>query len=167
MSGLYRSLLLSLLLLPALLAGCDDMVDQPKQGAYSPQVGPGPVPPDVVEFESKSPVAPPLTLSLLRRGQERYHIYCAPCHAELGDGRGIIVRRGFPAPASFHSERLRQEPPGYFVDVMVQGYGIMYSFAERVQPKDRWAIAAYIKALQRSQHASLADLNRDTDAKPP
>lgn len=161
-----RALLPGSLLLLALLAGCDDMVDQPKQEAYSPQVGPGAVPADMVEFESKNPGAPPLTLSLLERGQERYRIYCAPCHSELGDGHGIIVQRGFPAPASFHSDRLRQEPPGYFVDVIGQGYGVMYSFAERVQPKDRWAIAAYIKALQRSQHASLADL-KDTGAKPP
>jgi mono/diheme cytochrome c family protein len=160
-------LLLALLALLALVAGCDDMVDQPKQGAYSPEVGPGPVPSDTVEFESKNPGAPPLTLSLLKRGQERYHVYCAPCHSELGDGRGIIVQRGFPASASFHGDRLRRAPPGYFVDVMAQGYGIMYSFAERVQPGDRWAIAAYIKALQRSQHASLADLKQDAGARPP
>ena len=151
MSGRRRSRLLGSLLLLALLTGCDDMVDQPKQGAYSPQVGPGPIPAHLVEFESKNPGAPPLTPELLQRGQQRYRIYCAPCHSERGDGRGMIVQRGFPAPASFHIERLRQAPPGYFVDVMTQGYGIMYSFAERVQPNDRWAIAAYIKALQRSQ----------------
>lgn len=151
MSVRCRALMLCAML--ALIAGCDDMVDQPKQKAYSPQVGPGAIPSDIVEFESKTPEAPPLTLPLLQRGQERYRIYCAPCHSELGDGRGIVVQRGFPAPATFHSDRLRRAPPSYFVGVIAQGYGIMYSFAERVQPKDRWAIAAYIKALQRSQHA--------------
>jgi mono/diheme cytochrome c family protein len=161
-----KVLLPGALLLLALLTGCDDMVDQPKQLAYSPQVGPGAVPSDVIEFDSKEPAAPPLTLALLERGQERYRIYCAPCHSAVGDGQGGVVQRGFPAPASFHSDRLRRAPPGYFVDVMSKGYGVMYSFAERVQPVDRWAIAAYIKALQRSQDASLADLN-DTGAKSP
>ena len=101
---------------------------------------------------------PPVTLALLERGQERYRIYCTPCHSELGDGRGMIVQRGFPAPPSFHIDRLRAAPPQYFYDVITQGHGVMYAFADRVQPADRWAIAAYIRALQRSQHASLADV---------
>jgi mono/diheme cytochrome c family protein len=101
---------------------------------------------------------PPLTLALIERGQDRYRIYCAPCHSELGDGHGMIVQRGFPLPPSFQLDRLRKAPPQYFYDVMTQGYGVMYSFADRVEPNDRWAIAAYIRALQRSEGAPQADL---------
>ena len=144
-----------------LVGGCDDMVDQPKQTAYSPAVGPAPVPGDTVEFQSQPPRVPALTLALLQRGQERYRIYCTPCHSELGDGQGVIVQRGFPAPPSFHIDRLRQAPPQYFYDVITQGRGAMFSFAERVQPPDRWAIAAYIRALQRSQHAAFAQIAPD------
>lgn len=144
-----------------LVAGCDDMVDQPKQKTYGPQVGPAPVPSGTVEFQTRPPQAPAVTLALLERGQERYHVYCAPCHSELGDGHGMIVQRGFPAPPSFHTARLREAPPLHFYDVITHGYGAMYSFAERVQPADRWAIAAYIRALQRSQNAALADIGPD------
>jgi mono/diheme cytochrome c family protein len=145
----------------ALQVGCDDMDNQPKQRAYAPQVGPAPVPMDTVEFH-KSPVqVPAVSLQLLERGQERYRIFCAPCHSELGDGDGMIVRRGFPAPPSFHTESLRSAPPQHIYDVITRGYGMMYSFADRVPPADRWAIAAYIYALQRSQHAGLADLPVD------
>ena len=142
-----------------LLAGCDDMVSQPKQTDYSPLVGPAAVPSDMVEYGSQEPRVPALTLALLERGQERYRIYCAPCHSELGDGRGMIVERGFPPPPSFHIDRLRKAPPQYFYDVITRGHGVMYSFADRVEPNDRWAIAAYIRALQRSEGASLADLS--------
>jgi mono/diheme cytochrome c family protein len=141
-----------------LLAACNDMVDQPKQKAYSPQVGPAAVPSDTVEFQSAPLSAPPVTLALLERGQERFRIYCTPCHSELGDGQGMVVQRGFPAPPSYHIDRLRQAPPQHFFDVITQGHGTMYSFAERVQPADRWAIAAYIRALQRSQNATLSDV---------
>ena len=92
----------------ALLAGCNDMVDQPKQTAYGPQVGPAAEPSGMVEFNNEPLKVPPVTLELLTRGQERYRIYCAPCHAELGDGQGMIVQRGFPPPPSFHTARLRQ-----------------------------------------------------------
>jgi mono/diheme cytochrome c family protein len=142
----------------ALLAGCNDMVDQPKQTAYGPQVGPAAEPSGTVEFNSHPLKVPPVTLELLTRGQERYRIYCAPCHSELGDGQGMIVQRGFPPPPSFHTDRLRQAPPQYFYDVITDGHGAMYSFADRVQPQDRWAIAAYIRALQVSQNASLDKL---------
>ena len=142
-----------------LLAGCDDMASQPKQTSYSPQVGPASVPTGTVEYASKAPKVPPVTLALLQRGQERYRIYCTPCHSELGDGHGMVVQRGFPAPSSFHIDRLRGAAPQYFYDVITQGQGVMYSFADRVQPDDRWAIAAYIRALQRSQHASLGELS--------
>lgn len=142
----------------ALLAGCNDMVDQPKQTAYGPQVGPASEPSGMVEFKSQPLKAPPLTLELLARGQERYRIYCAPCHAEVGGGQGMIVQRGFPPPPSLHIDRLRQAPPQYFYDVITEGHGAMYSFADRVEPQDRWAIAAYIRALQVSQNAPLDTL---------
>jgi Cytochrome C oxidase, cbb3-type, subunit III len=100
----------------------------------------------------------PVDRSVLVRGQERYRIFCTPCHSELGDGQGIIVRRGFNPPPSFHKDELRNEPIGHFFDVMTRGHGTMYSYASRVPPRDRWAIAAYIRALQLSQHALAADL---------
>ena len=141
-----------------LIAACDDMTDQPKQKPYSPLVGPVQVPAGTVEYDEKPRPAPPVTLALLERGQERFRIYCTPCHSELGDGNGMVVQRGFPPPPSYHIDRLRAAPVQHFYDVMTNGYGAMYSFAARVQPQDRWAIAAYIRALQRSQHASLADV---------
>jgi mono/diheme cytochrome c family protein len=140
------------------LAGCDDMSVQPKQKAYSPLVGPVQLPHSTVEHNERPVQAPPVTLALLERGQERYRIYCTPCHSELGDGRGMIVQRGFPPPPSYHIERLRNAPLQHFYDVITDGHGVMYSYAERVQPADRWAIAAYIRALQRSQNATGADL---------
>ncbi len=147
------------------LSGCDDMVVQPKQKVYSPQVGPAALPPDTVEFGSGAVPAPSLTPALLRRGQERYRIYCTPCHSEIGDGRGMVVQRGFPPPPSFHIDRLRGASPQYFFDVITQGRGVMYSFADRVQSQDRWAIAAYIKALQRSQNVPVSQLSPDVVGK--
>jgi mono/diheme cytochrome c family protein len=143
------------------LAGCDDMSSQPKQRHYSPAVGPATGPANTVEFRDRPLQAPPLTLALLQRGQERFRIYCTPCHSEVGDGHGMIVQRGFPPPPSYHTDRLRQAPVQYFYDVMTKGYGAMYPFADRVQPEDRWAIAAYIRALQRSQNASLNEVPAD------
>jgi hypothetical protein len=95
--------------------------------------------------------------SLLLHGQERYTIYCTPCHARVGDGRGMIVQRGFKQPPSFHEQRLRNAPLGHFFDVMTNGFGAMPDYAAQIQPKDRWAIAAYIRALQRSQNAKPDD----------
>jgi mono/diheme cytochrome c family protein len=100
----------------------------------------------------------PVTMELLQRGRERFDIYCAPCHSAVGDGDGFIVRRGFPAPPSLHIDRLRNAPDRHFFDVITQGYGIMYSHADRVNPADRWAITAYIRALQLSQHAQITHL---------
>jgi cytochrome c553 len=100
----------------------------------------------------------PITREVLDRGRARFEIYCAPCHGRTGEGNGMIVQRGFPPPPSYHIERLREAPAGHFYDVITQGYGIMYSYAERVSPPDRWAIAAYIRVLQLSQHATLADV---------
>jgi mono/diheme cytochrome c family protein len=101
----------------------------------------------------------PVDRQLLQRGRERYSIYCMPCHSALGDGDGWVVRRGFPAPPSFHSERLRNAPDRHIFDVIGQGYGIMLPYGDRVDPADRWAIVAYIRALQLSRHADAASLS--------
>jgi hypothetical protein len=100
----------------------------------------------------------PLTRDLLERGQERYNIYCSPCHDRVGTGQGMVVRRGFRRPAAFHIDRLREAPIGYFFEVITQGFGAMMDYAAQVSPEDRWAITAYIRALQLSQHATLADV---------
>lgn len=103
----------------------------------------------------------PVTRELLSRGRERFEIYCAVCHGRSGDGAGMIVQRGFPQPPSLHEERLREAPVGHFFDVMTNGYGVMYSYAARISPEDRWAIAAYIRALQLSQHAVATDADAE------
>ncbi len=103
---------------------------------------------------------PPMKISLeqLQRGRERFDIYCAVCHGAAGEGTGMVAQRGFPAPPSLHTDRLRNAPIGHFVDVMANGYGVMYSYAAKVSPEDRWAIAAYIRALQLSRNARATDL---------
>ena len=103
----------------------------------------------------------PVTPALLARGQERYNIFCAPCHDRVGSGAGMIVRRGLRHPPSFHIDRLREAPIGHFFDVMSNGFGVMADYAAQVPPADRWAIAAYLRALQLSQHATLADVPAD------
>ena len=100
----------------------------------------------------------PVTIDVLRRGRERYDIYCAPCHSKVGDGLGMIVQRGMIQPESFHSQRLVEVEVGHYFDVITNGFGNMYSYEERISPEDRWAITAYIKALQMSQGANLSDL---------
>jgi mono/diheme cytochrome c family protein len=95
---------------------------------------------------------------LLERGHQRFDIYCSACHGRLGDGHGMAVRRGFKQPPSFHDERLVNSPVGYYFDVMTHGFGVMPSYAPSIPPEDRWAIAAYVRALQLSQRAHLADL---------
>lgn len=103
----------------------------------------------------------PITMEDMRRGQERFNIYCSPCHGRLGDGKGMIAQRGLALvrqPASYHTDRLRKIPVGHFYDVITNGFGIMYSYASRVEPDDRWRIAAYIRALQYSQNARLSDV---------
>lgn len=121
----------------------------PVPGTVSREMGLGPRPGSLPE---------PLTLAVLERGQRQFNVYCTPCHGLTGDGQGMVVQRGFPAPPSFHSERLREAPLGHFYDVIRDGYGVMYSYAARVTPQDRWAIAAYIRALQLSRHAGMEDL---------
>jgi len=96
----------------------------------------------------------PLTKALLTRGQQRYDIYCAPCHGRSGDGAGMVVQRGFPAPPSYHTDRLRRAADSHFYQVISDGYGVMYPYADRITPHARWAIVAYIRALQLSQHAT-------------
>jgi cytochrome c553 len=94
----------------------------------------------------------PITRAVLERGQERFNVYCSPCHSRIGDGTGMIVKRGFPPPPDYAIRRLRDAPVGHFFDVMTNGYGAMYSYASRVQPEDRWAIAAYIRVLQAARN---------------
>ncbi len=100
----------------------------------------------------------PVTAELLRRGQERFNIYCSPCHSRVGDGNGMIVQRGFKRPPSYHIDRLRNAPIGHFFDVMTNGFGAMSEYKSQVSVADRWAIAAYIRALQLSQNAQQSDL---------
>ncbi len=105
-----------------------------------------------------------ITKADLLRGQQRFDIYCSPCHSRLGDGQGMIVQRGFLPPPSYHIDRLRQAPPGHFFDVITNGFGAMPSYASRVPVDDRWRIIAYIRALQLSQNASANDLPSDQRA---
>ena len=100
---------------------------------------------------------------MLDRGQERFNIYCSPCHSKLGDGNGMIVQRGFKAPPSYNTDRLRKAPIGHFFDVMTNGFGAMSEYTSQVSVADRWAIAAYIRALQLSQNASRADVPAGTE----
>ena len=100
----------------------------------------------------------PVTIEMLKRGQERYDIFCAPCHSKTGDGLGMIVLRGMKQPESFHSQRLLDVEVGHYFDVVTNGFGNMYSYEDRIDPDDRWAIAAYVRALQMSQGANLSEL---------
>lgn len=175
--------LLLLGLVAATVAGCNtDMWRQPKQAPldasdfFADGMGDRPLVPGTIardhlreddtyftgisggKFVDKLPM--PLTLDLLKRGQERYKIYCTPCHGQLGDGEGMISHRGFRLvrlPGNYHTPRLRNMPIGHFYDVITNGYGAMFSYASRVEPQDRWAIAAYIRVLQLSQHATPTD----------
>jgi hypothetical protein len=108
------------------------------------------------QFTAELPVG--LTESLLRRGRVQFETFCAPCHGRVARGDGLVVSRGFKAPTSFHVDRLRQMPIGYFFDVMTNGFGAMSDYAAQVRVEDRWAIAAWIRVLQISQHATLADV---------
>ncbi len=179
------SRLLSTLVL--VLTGCHlDMYDQPKfrplssNAFYSDSSAARPLPEGTVArghaktdellftgringiFTNLFPFS--VTDSVLRRGQDRFNTFCSPCHGRTGDGRGMIVQRGFPQPRSFHNDTLRSEPAGYYFDVMTRGFGRMYSYASSVSANDRWAIAAYIRALQLSQRASVADLTENERA---
>ena len=145
------------------LAACDNMANQPKRLPYELPYGaeanwPALPPPDIVDRDEKPAPVPPVTMALLERGQQRFDIYCSPCHSKVGDGHGMIVERGFPAPPSYYIARLRDAPNQHFYDVITHGYGVMYSYADRVGAEDRWAIIAYIRALQASAGAQIADV---------
>lgn len=118
------------------------------EALYTGQIGGKPV--DEFPF--------PVTREVLLRGQERFNIFCAPCHDRLGNGLGMAVRRGFRRPPSYHIDRLRQLPVGHFYDVMTNGFGAMPDYSAQVPPEDRWAIAAYIRVLQYSQNANIGDV---------
>ncbi len=100
----------------------------------------------------------PVTKDVLERGQQRFNVYCTPCHSRMGDGTGTVVQRGYKAPPSYHTDRLRKAPLGYFFDVITNGFGAMPDYAAQIPARDRWCIVAYIRALQLSQSATMADV---------
>ena len=158
----------AILVLPVALAACDNMANQPKLNPYELPFGSQlvwPVKPVAHTVARDDPLnpppPPPVSMALLERGRERFDIYCSPCHGRVGDGNGMIVQRGFPHPPSYYSDTLRNAPNQLFYDVITHGYGVMYSYADRVEPADRWAIVAYIRALQASASASLSDVPAD------
>jgi mono/diheme cytochrome c family protein len=160
---------LALLGLP-LVGGCSqDMADQPRydpleasrqfaDGMSARMPVAGTVARDADLSSAPETFPYPVTMELLQRGRERFEIFCAPCHGRAGDGRGVVVRHGFPAPPTYHQDALRKASDRHFYDVITNGYGAMYSYAARVPPSDRWAIVAYIRALQYSRAAPVADL---------
>jgi mono/diheme cytochrome c family protein len=156
------------------LAACGlSMTQQRKYTTYAPsQLWPDgtsarPLPDHVVAQgaveRQQQTKPPPVTQALLERGHQRFNIYCSPCHGLAGDGDGIIVAHGFPAPPSYHIARLLAAPAQHFYDVITDGYGVMYSYADRVDAHDRWAIAAYIRALQLARHANIAQVPEAKD----
>ena len=148
------------------LAACDRMAKQSKQNPYetyslteTPRRHPPPA--GTVAREDVEAPPPPVTEALLERGRQRFDIYCAPCHGRTGEGNGMVVQRGFRKPPSYHEDRLRNAPVGYFFDVMTHGFGAMQDYSAQVPVADRWAIAAYIRALQLSQRATTDDVPAD------
>jgi mono/diheme cytochrome c family protein len=103
----------------------------------------------------------PVTAAVIARGQERFNVFCSPCHGRTGEGNGMVVQRGFRQPPSYHEQRLRDAPAGYFFDVMTNGFGAMQDYSAQVPVADRWAITAYIRALQLSRAASVDDVPSD------
>jgi mono/diheme cytochrome c family protein len=169
--------------LSLLSVGCSrlDMQDQPKYRPQRPSdffadgrserqpvegtVARGALNEDAAFYEGKDsegkdidtfPIA--INRDVIKRGQQRFEIYCSPCHGRIGNGLGMIVRRGFKQPPSYHTDRLREAPVGHLYDVITNGYGAMLNYAAQVQPRDRWAIVAYIRALQYSENANVNDL---------
>jgi hypothetical protein len=174
------SLLLGAALCTLALSGCDmalrqDMADQPKNRPLSPSeffadgrserplventVARGSLENDVYNVSKDYTGFPlPVDEKLLKRGEDRYKVFCTPCHGLQGDGNGMAALRGMKHPPSYHIERLRQAPNGYFYDVITNGFGVMYSYSERISPRDRWATIAYVRALQLSRNAKVSDL---------
>jgi mono/diheme cytochrome c family protein len=164
------------------LAACgslrQDMANQPRQNPLSPSsffpdgrserplpentVARGALSEDTLFVPKESNAFPlPLTAELLERGQERYGIFCSPCHGLQGDGVGMVAMRGMKHPPSYHQARLRQVPNGYLYDVVTNGFGAMYGYSAQIPPRDRWAIIAYLRALQLSRNAPVAELPPD------
>ncbi len=177
--GRFHRLVGGLALAAALLilaAGCrQDMARQPKQRPLSPAsffedgrsqrplvegtVYRGQLEEEALAVAKDSAVFPlPVTRQLLDRGRERYGIFCSPCHGLQGDGNGMVAVRGFRHPPSYHIDRLREAPVGYFYDVITNGFGVMPDYAAQVPPRDRWAIIAYVRALQLSRNAPASEL---------
>ena len=151
------------------VAACDNMANQPKRLPFELPYGaeanwPILPPPHTIARDDVPVPIPPVTIAFLERGQQRFDIYCAPCHSRVGDGHGMIVERGFPSPPSYDIARLRDAPVQHFYDVITHGYGAMFPYADRIAPSDRWAIVAYIRALQTSADARLADVPADKRA---
>jgi mono/diheme cytochrome c family protein len=176
-----KSSLAAALCLGALaFSGCDDtlrqdMANQPRQNPLSPApffpddrserpiientVARGSIEQDALSVAKDSNAFPlPLTQELLVRGQDRFNIFCSPCHGIQGDGQGMVTLRGMKHPPTFHQERVRDEPNGYFFDVITNGFGAMNSYSMQLTPHDRWAIVAYVRALQLSRNAHVAEL---------
>jgi len=156
------------------LAGCtrSNMDSQPKYDEYKPgglfrdgkvlQTPPeGTMSRDDLALNKEATQKPTITRQLLSRGRQQYDVFCSPCHDRVGTGHGIVVQRGMPEPPSFHDNRLIEADDQHFYDVITNGFGVMYHYADRIRPRDRWAIIAYVRALQLSQHASLATLSAD------
>jgi mono/diheme cytochrome c family protein len=177
-----------------LATGCSrlDMQDQPKYKAQRPSdffadgrsgrpelegtIARGSLDEDTAFYEGKDasgkdvdafPIAMTDAKAFIERGHQRYDIYCAPCHGRLGNGMGMIVQRGFKQPPSYHIDRLRNAPVGHYFDVITNGYGAMLNYAQQIEVRDRWAIIAYIRALQYSQNASVNDLPTEARAQLP
>jgi cbb3-type cytochrome c oxidase subunit III len=164
-------------------AGCEntlrqDMANQPRQNPLSPSdffadgrserpgventVARGSIQDDSLFVPKDSNAFPlPLTEELLERGQQRYGIFCTPCHGIQGDGMGMVAVRGMKHPPSYHQERLRNVPNGYLYDVVTNGFGAMYGYSSQIPPRDRWAIVAYLRALQLSRNAPVGQLPAD------
>ncbi len=157
--------LLVALSLTVALAGCDQkqMAEHGREKPYKSAAPRRPPAGTVARDDFIGPRAPKpdVTMAQLARGRDLFDGICAPCHSRLGDGDGIVVRRGFPRPPTFHQKRLRDADDTLFYDTITDGYGVMYPYPNRVAPADRWAITYYIRALQLSQDAKLADLPAD------
>jgi mono/diheme cytochrome c family protein len=166
-----------LLLLPLVLPGCrQEMAQQKRYDTYGTAslwpdgAAARPLPEGVVaqgdlaRLEASS--QPAITPALLARGRERFEVFCAPCHGFGGAGDGMVVQRGFPRPPNYNTARLRSAPARHFYDVITNGYGVMYSYATRVPPPERWAIAAYIRALQLSRGIDVAAVPEARDHLP-
>lgn len=183
------SLLLAAAVCALGLAGCEnmntlrqDMANQPRQNPLSPSpffadgrserpaidntVVHGSIQDDNLLVPKDSNAFPlPVTAELLERGQQRYNIFCTPCHGIQGDGMGMVAVRGMKHPPSYHQDRLRNEPAGYLYDVVTNGFGAMYGYSSQIPPRDRWAIIAYMRALQLSRNVPASELPAELQEK--